>query len=540
MTKGFTKIFWQAILVGILTGVSVVLFRLGIENLFQFVMVHFYATPLLFLSVTTLGGLISGLLVYKLAPETSGSGIPYVKMSLLRSGKIIRVRTVFVKFFAGIIGIGTGLSLGREGPSVQLGAGAGSLVGKFFRLRGNNKDKLIASGAGAAIGATFNAPVAGTLFVLEELIHKFSPSMLFPVLVATVTAAGIARHFFGNNPAFEISSLPVKTDINIIIICIILGLLAGTVGVLFSKTIFLFNDLYAKIKIPNFLKPALAGLVTGIAGLFVPYILSSGNDSVTVIMQNGFPIAAVCIIFLLKFIITPVCFSSGAAGGIFLPMLMLGSFLGYITGFVFNYFGMNLNPASIALLGMAGFLASVARTPITAVVMIFEMTGGYDCILPLMLTAAVADLTAEKFNHKPIYSKLAVNQYKNMHSDISAAAVVEDVMSKEVRVFKNNTDITEILNIMNSERHHAYPIVDDKGRLAGIITKSDIEDALIDSDMQKAEVNRIIDTNPVTVFPDESLYVAYYRLHENSTEWAVVINKAGKVLGIITRKDILQ
>lgn len=540
MTKGFTKIFWQAILVGILTGVSVVLFRLGIENLFQFVMVHFYATPLLFLSVTTLGGLISGLLVYKLAPETSGSGIPYVKMSLLRSGKIIRVRTVFVKFFAGIIGIGTGLSLGREGPSVQLGAGAGSLVGKFFRLRGNNKDKLIASGAGAAIGATFNAPVAGTLFVLEELIHKFSPSMLFPVLVATVTAAGIARHFFGNNPAFEISSLPVKTDINIIIICIILGLLAGTVGVLFSKTIFLLNDLYAKIKIPNFLKPALAGLVTGIAGLFVPYILSSGNDSVTVIMQNGFPIAAVCIIFLLKFIITPVCFSSGAAGGIFLPMLMLGSFLGYITGFVFNYFGMNLNPASIALLGMAGFLASVARTPITAVVMIFEMTGGYDCILPLMLTAAVADLTAEKFNHKPIYSKLAVNQYKNMHSDISAAAVVEDVMSKEVRVFKNNTDITEILNIMNSERHHAYPIVDDKGRLAGIITKSDIEDALIDSDMQKAEVNRIIDTNPVTVFPDESLYVAYYRLHENSTEWAVVINKAGKVLGIITRKDILQ
>ncbi len=540
MTKGFTKIFWQAILVGILTGVSVVLFRLGIENLFQFVMVHFYATPLLFLSVTTLGGLISGLLVYKLAPETSGSGIPYVKMSLLRSGKIIRVRTVFVKFFAGIIGIGTGLSLGREGPSVQLGAGAGSLVGKFFRLRGNNKDKLIASGAGAAIGATFNAPVAGTLFVLEELIHKFSPSMLFPVLVATVTAAGIARHFFGNNPAFEISSLPVKTDINIIIICIILGLLAGTVGVLFSKTIFLFNDLYAKIKIPNFLKPALAGLVTGIAGLFVPYILSSGNDSVTVIMQNGFPIAAVCIIFLLKFIITPVCFSSGAAGGIFLPMLMLGSFLGYITGFVFNYFGMNLNPASIALLGMAGFLASVARTPITAVVMIFEMTGGYDCILPLMLTAAVADLTAEKFNHKPIYSKLAVNQYKNMHSDISAAAVVEDVMSKEVRVFKNNTDITEILNIMNNERHHAYPIVDDKGRLAGIITKSDIEDALIDSDMQKAEVNRIIDTNPVTVFPDESLYVAYYRLHENSTEWAVVINKAGKVLGIITRKDILQ
>ena len=540
MNKGFTKLFGQAVLVGLLTGVIVVLFKLGIDTIFHFVMQRFYACPLIFLLVTTLGGLIAGLLVCKLAPETAGSGIPYVKMSLLKSGKLIRIRTIFVKFFAGVIGIGTGLSLGREGPSVQLGAGAGSFVGKLFRLNGNNRDKLIASGAGAAIGATFNAPIAGTLFVLEELIHKFSPAMLFPTLIATVTASTVARHFLGVNPAFNISLHAIKTSPAVILSCIILGILSGVLGVIFAKLIFISNDIYAKIQIPKYFKPAIAGFLTGCAGLFVPYILSSGNDAVQMLLANKFVFMYAAVIFLLKFIITPVCFGSGAAGGIFLPMLMLGSFLGYIAGFVFNTLGFELNLMAAASLGMAGFLSSVARTPITAVVMVFEMTGGYECILPLMLVAAIADLTAEKLNHKPIYAKLVVNQYKNSNVNISGKTLVKDLMSYNVKKFKDDTSIHEILDVMNKEKHNAYPVVDKKGRLEGIVTKSDIEDVLVDSDMETICAERIIDTNPVTVKPDEDLYTAYYRLHENTTEWAVVVNENKEVLGIITRKDILK
>ena len=540
MEKGFTKIFWQSIIVGLLTGITVVLFRLGIENLFHFIMTNFYSHPLIFLCITTLGGLLAGLMVFKLAPETSGSGIPYVKMSLLRSGRLIRIRTIFVKFIAGVLGIGTGLSLGREGPSVQLGAGVGSLVGKLSKLNGNNRDKLIASGAGAAIGATFNAPVAGTLFVLEELIHKFTPSMLFPTLVATVISATVARHFLGSNPSFNITLQPITVEGTTILVCIILGLLSGVLGVLFSKTIFFFNSLYAKIKLPDYTKPALAGLITGISGLFLPYILSSGNGSVDILMQGGFPIGLVIVIFLAKFIITPLCFGSGAAGGIFLPMLMLGSFLGYITGYCTNLILPEINLTAAASLGMAGFLSSVARTPLTAVVMVFEMTGGYECILPLMLTAAVADMTAAKFNHKPIYAKLVVNQYKKTGTEISAALQVKDVMSGQVKSFSDDTKILEILGYMDKEGHHAYPVADKKGRLAGIVTRSDIEDVLIDSKMRDANVSRILETSPVTVYPDENLYTAYYRLHENSTEWAIVIDREKKILGIVTRKDILH
>ena len=539
MEKGFAKIFWQAIIVGILTGIIIVGFRLGIENLFSLVMSKFYEIPLLFLLITTIGGLVAGFLVYKFAPETSGSGIPYVKMSLLRSGKLIRVRTIFVKFFAGVIGIGTGLSLGREGPSVQLGAGAGSFVGKLFKLSGNNRDKLIASGAGAAIGATFNAPIAGTLFVLEELIHKFTPAMLFPTLIATVTSASIARYFLGANPAFNISLPTVSISPNVVVICILLGLISGFLGVLFSKTIFFFNSIFSQIKLPNYCKPAIAGFITGLVGLIIPYILSSGNGSVEKLLLNNFSIYVVLIIFLAKFIITPICFASGAAGGIFLPMLMLGSFLGYIVGYAANYFGADVNLIAIASLGMAGFLSSVARTPLTAVVMVFEMTGGYECILPLMLVSAIADLTAEKLNHKPIYAKLVVNQYKNSGVSLSETTCVKDVMSAEVKTFKNDTLIKTILDFMQKEGHNAYPVCDNKGRLVGIITKSDIEDVLVDNKMQNITVSRILDTNPVTVLENDNLYTTYYRLHENSTEWAIVVDKNQKVVGIVTRKDVI-
>ena len=540
MKKNFVKIFIQAVLTGLLTGLLVVLFRYGIDFIFGFVKAYCLPHAMLFLVVTTLGGFVAGLLVYKLAPETSGSGIPYVKAALLRSGKLIRIRTIFVKFFAGIIGIGTGLSLGREGPSVQIGAGVGSFIGRLFNLKGNNRDKLIASGAGAAIGATFNAPIAGTVFVLEELIHKFTPSMLFPALVATVTAATVARQLVGTNPSFNINLPPIEINVQMLLICILLGLVCGFLGVLFSKTIFLFNRLYSKINIPDYTKPALAGLLTGIIGLFIPYILSSGNGTVEMLLQGKLSITIVLIIFIAKFIITPLCFGSGAAGGIFLPMLMLGSFLGYIAGFTANFLGCDFNLLALASLGMTGFLATVARTPITAVVMVFEMTGGYDCILPLMLVAAIADLTAESLNHKPIYAQLVVNQYKMSSSvHLPENMRVKDIMNG-VRSFKNNTSIGEILNCMNNERHNAYPVVDKHNRLSGIITKSDIEDALIDSKMKSVTASRILDTSPVTVYPEDNLYTAYYRLHSNSTEWAIVINHNNEVLGIVTRVDLFS
>lgn len=550
-TKGFFKeiarseIVLQAVLVGLISGILVILFKESISWLFDFIQFKTGVFPfsyrlLLFPLITTLGGLVAGILVFKVAPETRGSGIPYVKLTLARIGRGTRLRSIAVKFFAGVAGIGTGLSLGREGPSVQLGAGSGALVAKIFRMKGTNQDKLIASGAGAAIAATFNAPIAGAIFVLEELIQKFSPALLFSVLVSTVSAAGIARYFLGDNPSFVIPQLSFFVRIEDIWVFILLGVVAGVVGVCFCKMIFFNITLFEKMTvIPQWAKPAVAGFFVGVFGLFLPYILGSGNLAVDMLLAGKFGFLLILIIFVGKFVATPFCFASGAAGGIFLPTLMLGAFLGYFLSSLCIFCGIELNPAVFALVGMGAFLAAVARTPITAVVMVFEMTGDYNHILPIMLSVAISDLVAEKLGSAPIYTSLIFRQGpKSREAAMLSEVKVEKIMSREVEQFSHSMSIEEAFEIMQKTHHGAYPVVSDKKKLTGIITFDDIEDAFLQGISHDENVEKIMNPNPVTVYPDEDIYRASYLLHTTDTEWLVVEERDKRVAGIITRYDI--
>lgn len=539
-----SKIILQAVMVGLISGLLVVFFKVSISKLFEFIQ-NFISQfdlshkLLIFPLITTLGGLISGVLVFKFAPETKGSGIPFVKMVMARMGNITRVRTIVVKFLAGVAGIGTGLSLGREGPSVQLGAGAGALVGKIFKMKGTDQGKLIAAGAGSAIGATFNAPIAGTIFVLEELVNKFSASLLFPVLVATVTASSVARHFLGNNPSFTIPYITHDLSFEGISVCIILGIVAGFLGVAFAKIIYKNNEFFEKMdKIPNWLKPAIAGFGIGVIGIFIPYVLGSGNLSVDLLLQHKLALSVVVLVFAVKFFVTPFCFGSGAAGGIFLPMLMLGSFLGYIVASIFNMFGFHVDVVVMAMIGMGAFLASVARTPITAVVMVFEMTAGYTHILPIMLSAAIADLIAEKLNHRPIYASLIVNQVKSQEAKLLSSLLVKNYMKTDLVCFSSNMTISMVQEKIKNCSFKTYPVKNDKNKLLGLITKSDIEDAIFQGVDTNTEINKLMNPSPVTIEPSENLYIAYYRLHSNNAQCLVVVDKNNKIKGLITRQDI--
>lgn len=539
-----SKIILQAVMVGLISGLLVVFFKVSINKLFEFIQ-NFISQfdlnhkLLIFPLITTLGGLISGVLVFKFAPETKGSGIPFVKMVMARMGNITRVRTIVIKFLAGVAGIGTGLSLGREGPSVQLGAGAGALVGKIFKMKGTDQGKLIAAGAGSAIGATFNAPIAGTIFVLEELVNKFSASLLFPVLVATVTASSVARHFLGNNPSFTIPYITHDLSFEGISVCIILGIVAGFLGVAFAKIIYKNNEFFEKMdKIPNWLKPAIAGFGIGVIGIFVPYVLGSGNLSVDLLLQHKLALSVVVLVFAVKFFVTPFCFGSGAAGGIFLPMLMLGSFLGYIVASIFNMFGFHVDVVVMAMIGMGAFLASVARTPITAVVMVFEMTAGYTHILPIMLSSAIADLIAEKLNHRPIYASLIVNQVKSPEAKLLSSLLVKNYMKTDLVCFSSNMTISMVQEKIKNYSFKTYPVKNDKNKLLGLITKSDIEDAIFQGVDTNTEINKLMNPSPVTIEPSENLYIAYFRLHSNNAQCLVVVDKNNKIKGLITRQDI--
>ena len=539
------KIILQAVLVGLVAGILVVLFKLAIDSLFYFIQTQVAAVSwserlLLLPLITTFGGLISGLLVFKLAPETRGSGIPYVKLVLTKIGSVIRLRSIFVKFFAGVFGIGCGLPLGREGPSVQLGAGAGSLVGRIFDVNALDKDKLIAAGAGSAIGATFNAPIAGTIFVLEELLQKFYSFLLFPVLAATVTAASFARYFLGNHPAFTIPSLDKEMSVAGIFVSIILGFLSGILGVYFAKLIYFSQNLFERYKkLPNWLKPALAGLVVGLVGLVLPEVLGTGNNAVGLLLQHKLTLGMIILIFIGKFVLTPLCFGSGAAGGIFLPILMLGSFLGYLLASFFNLLGLEINVVAVSLVGMAAFLSAVARTPITAVVMVFEMTAGYTYILPIMLSAAIADLTAKRLHHKPIYLKLMLKQSQNTPEALHLSKMTaRSIMSENVRSFPCDMSIEEALEAIKTEGYAVYPVVDKKNKFMGSVTRSDINDALILGNDGTTTVEKIMNPKAVVAYPDTDLYTIYFRLRLNNSERAIITDRRKNIKGIITRGDI--
>ncbi len=540
-----SEIILQSIIVGLVAGGLVVLFKISINNLFNLIqnfLAHFSLIQkfLIFPLITTLGGLISGLLVFKIAPETRGSGIPYVKLTLARLGKGTRIRSIIVKFLAGLAGIGTGLSLGREGPSVQLGAGAGALVAKICKKRGTNQHNLIASGAGAAIGATFNAPIAGTIFVLEELTQSFSPSTLFPVLISTVSAAGIARHFLGENPSFLIPKFLGSVSFNSLPVFVVLGFIAGLLGVLFAKMIFLDTYLYEKItKVPLWAKPAIAGFIIGIFGLFLPYILGSGNLAIEQLLQYKFTIGIIALIFVGKFLATPLCFSSGAAGGIFLPMLMLGAFLGYFIGIIANHFGLEVNLIILSIVGMGAFLSAVARTPITAIIMVFEMTGDYNHILPVMLSVAIADLVAEKLHHAPIYSTLILKQAKpTRETKILSSIKVNDAMDLTFNKINLNTRIADVLNLIQKEKSNILPIINEKEKLVGSITKADLENYILQGDDIETSIEKIMNPDPLIIRQEDDLHKASYILHLNESENIIVVGSDKKIKGILSRKQI--
>ena len=290
--------------------------------------------------------------------------------------------------------------------------------------------------------------------------------------------------------------------------------------------------------VPNWLKPAVAGFVIGVVGIFIPYVLGSGNLSVDLLLQHKLSLSIVLLVFVVKFFITPFCFGSGAVGGIFLPMLMLGSFLGYIVASVFNMFGFQVDVVVMSMIGMGAFLSAVARTPITAVVMVFEMTAGYTHILPIMLSSAIADLIAEKLNHRPIYSTLIVNQVKSPEAKSLSALFVKDYMKKDVVCFSPMMTIKEAQEEVKKYAYKTYPVKNDRNRLLGLITKADIEDAMFQGVDENIELNKLMNPSPITIEPNETLYIAYFRMHSNNAICLVVVDKNSKIKGIITREDI--
>ena len=404
----------EGIGVGAAAGLVTVLFRAVLSQgetvlhaALAFGTAHPYFIPLWFVILLGAAGLVTYLLKWE--PLISGSGIPQVEGEMQGRIRTVWWRVLLAKFLGGLLTIGAGLALGREGPSIQLGAMAGKGVSRLSGRTGEER-LLITCGASAGLAAAFNAPLAGVLFSLEEVHKKISAGLLLPCMAASITADFISRSLFGLGPVFhlpEISMLPLKHYW----LVAVLGVLLGLLGAAYNRCTALAQDLYGKIP-SRYLRIALPFLLAGALGFVYPQVLGGGHSIVEGLSLQ--PAAGTLALLLAaRFFFSIACFGSGAPGGIFLPLLVLGAVSGGLTGTLAGLAGISVPAENFVILGMAGFFAAVVRAPITGILLIYEMTGNVSHLLSFALVSLVAYGTAELLHARPIYDQLLDRILKN-------------------------------------------------------------------------------------------------------------------------------
>lgn len=354
---------------------------------------------------------LAGWLTRRFAPEAAGSGIPHVKGTLMHVRVLNWRRLLPVKFIGGVLAIGAGLSLGREGPTVQMGAAVGQAASELMKLPRRSRGQLIAAGAGAGLAAAFNAPLAGFIFTLEELQREFSPLTYGTALIAAVVADIVTRSVTGQHSSFHLSEYPMP-PLTALPLFALLGLLAGVMGVLFNRSLlWCLRRFHAWRTIPRWARPALVGAVAGLLIFVLPQAVGGGHATAEMVLSGGYSpvhfIGFLAVLLIAKFALTVLSYAAGVPGGIFAPLLVLGAVLGLMTGQT----GSLLFPAlahtpAFAVVGMAAAFAAIVRAPLTGIVLIIEMTGNYEQLFPLLVACMIAFLVAERLHNKPIYEAL--------------------------------------------------------------------------------------------------------------------------------------
>ncbi len=414
-------IFPRAALVGVCAGIVALLFRAaltGVDSIRNNLLSWAHNMPMLGwifpISFTMLGAVVSVAITRRYAPETSGSGIPHLEAVLHRFRKLEWKRVLPVKFVGGIIAIGSGLALGREGPTVQMGGAVGDAISRWLKVSERERLTLISAGAGAGLAAAFNAPLSGLIFVLEEVRRDFQPIVFGAAFVAAAIADIIARIGSNQFPIFAVPSYPVPPLTSLPIFAV-LGVTAGVFGVLFNRSLLTTIEMYKRLP-TRFVLPAAAitGGIVGLVGWFSPLMLGSGHDLAEITLKGDLLLAAIPLFFVMRFLLTLTSYGTGAPGGIFAPLLVLGALIGLAVGQIAHNLAPDIVPipAVFAVVGMAAYFTAIVRAPLTGIMLIVEMTGNYSQMLPLLVTCFCAYAVTEFLKDLPIYEALLERDLK--------------------------------------------------------------------------------------------------------------------------------
>jgi CIC family chloride channel protein len=490
-------------------------------------------------------GYIAGLLIERLAPEAAGSGIPQVKASLADAPVKLSLREALVKLIASTIALGSGLTLGRQGPTVHIGAALAAQFSRWFPTSPEHRRQMIAAGAGAGLAAAFNAPITGVLFVIEELLQDLSGLTLGTAIIASFIGAVVSRILGGRTLQLNLVLTASQTSFSLteLPFFLLLGILAGVLGSLFNRGIIASSKFYNQSRLGLPMRMAIAGGSSGLIIAFLPAAFRDNTGLREFLITGNAHWSLAAIAFVAQFTLTLIAFGSGAPGGLFAPSLILGSSLGYLVGTAEqSLFGFG-SPSTYALAGMGAFFSVVSKVPITAIVIVFEMTTDFNLVLPLMIGSVTAYLIADKFFPGSLYDKLLELKGIRLPKEGPIQGLLielkaKDVMQPRVETLAAQLSLDETIQAFSRSQHRGFPVVDE-GKLVGIVTQADLAKAReleLPGDMLLSE---IMTPQPVTVHPLHSLSEVLYRLDRfNLSRLPVVENK--RLIGIITRADIIR
>jgi CIC family chloride channel protein len=496
--------------------------------------------------VPIVGSLVMGYLLYRYFPDARGSGIPQTKAALYAREGRITAGTMFGKFFCTSATLASGIPLGREGPTVQVGGGIASVLGRHLGLRPERVKALLPVAAAAAIAAAFNTPLAAVLFALEEVVGDLHAPVLGSVVLASATSWGMLRMLLGNEPLFKVPQYQLVNPWEFAIYAV-LGVAGGLISVAFSKLLLGMREKFLKFpqKTVPF-QPVVGGIVVGVMGWFVPQLLGVGYNHVGEVLNGGMALKLMLLLLVLKLFAVTVSYASGNAGGIFGPSLFLGAMLGGTIGTVAH----NLLPAYVAtpgayaLVGMGTAFAGIVRAPMTSVVMIFEITRDYAVIVPLMISNLVSFFIASRLQKQPIYEALA--RQDGLHLPTAETRMLEGhrhvilAMRPAAEILLADMTVQEALEKIHSSESTAWPVTDERG-LIGVLSFGKLHQFATAG----AESRRLKELIDEAEFPhlhvDHSLSMALERMGASQINAIPVVSRADvhKLEGVVTLKDVL-
>jgi CIC family chloride channel protein len=498
------------------------------------------------LVIPAVGGLVVGMLVHFFAQEAKGHGVPEVMEAVARRGGSIRPRVVAVKALASSLCIASGGSVGREGPIIQIGSAVGSTVGQILRVSPRRLRTLVGCGAAAGMAATFNAPVAGALFAVEVILGDFGVPQFSPIVISSVMATMVSRHFLGDFPAYIIPEYSLVHPMELLGYAA-LGVLAGLVSLLFMHTLEFFEDRFDGMKMALPFRTALGGLGVGLVALVGPGVLGVGHEEVNNALLSTSTMGVLAALLGYKLLAVCLTLGSGGSGGIFAPSLFLGAMLGGLVGQTMQMImpGMVAPPGAYALVGMGTVVAATTHAPITAILILFEMTNDYHIMLPLMTACIIGTLVSSRLFKESIYtiklSRRGVNVRAGQDINILRSIPVKEIVNQDAPVLSPYQPLQPMLAELLTSQDSCLYVVNDQRKLVGVISMNELRPVLADVELLQGLVvaGDVAATDWPTVSETENLDEVLKRLDMGYRDEMPVVED-GVFVGAVRMSGVLD